>query len=75
MDHRDCIEGPSLERRRLLEKRMEMVASLMYQLNEGDNQKQESQSDKKSKRVHNCSGIITLNWLGHLVTVLHRMFT
>ena len=75
MDHRDYIEGPSLERRKLLEKRMEMIASLMNQLNEGENQKQENQSDKKRKRIDDCSGIMTINLLGQLVTVLHRMFT
>lgn len=75
MDHRDYIEGPSLERRKLLEKRMEMIASLMNQLNEGESQKQENQSDKKRKRIGDCSSIMTLNWVGQLVTVLHRMFT
>lgn len=75
MDHRDYIEGPSLERRKLLEKRMEMIASLMNQLNEGESQKQENQPDKKRKRIDNCSCIMTLNWVGQLVTVLHRMFT
>lgn len=75
MDHRDYIEGPSLERRKLLEKRMEMIASLMNQLNEGENQKQENHSDKKRKRIDDCCGIMTLNWIGQLVTVLHRMFT
>lgn len=74
MDHRDYIEGPSLERRKLLEKRMEMIASLMNQLNEGENHKQENQSDKKCKRI-GCNGIMTLNWVGQLITVLHRMFT
>lgn len=75
MDHRDYIEGPSLERRKLLEKRMEMIANLMNQLNEGENQKQEQPSDKKRKRIDDCSGIMPINWLCQLVTVLHRMFT
>jgi hypothetical protein len=40
MDRRDHIESPSVERRRLLEKRMEMIASLLNQMNEGENNKE-----------------------------------
>ncbi|CAM4346696.1 hypothetical protein FHS16_002470 [Paenibacillus endophyticus] len=75
MDHRDRIESPSVERRKLIQKRMEMIASLMSQMNEGESQKKEEQPAKKRKRTHDCYGINTLNWLGRFVTTFQRMFS
>ncbi|OMF22342.1 hypothetical protein BK133_26455 [Paenibacillus sp. FSL H8-0548] len=73
MDHRDHIESPSVERRRLLEKRMEMVANLLNQINEGDSNK-EGQQEGKRKRKNDCNGIMTLRWLGQFVGALQRIF-
>ncbi|MDQ8738519.1 hypothetical protein [Paenibacillus sp. LHD-38] len=75
MDHRDRIESPSVERRKLLEKRMEMIASLMNQMNEEESQKKETQKEKKRKRIYDCHGIKTLHWLGQFVTTFQRMFS
>ncbi|WP_419871658.1 hypothetical protein [Candidatus Pristimantibacillus sp. PTI5] len=75
MDHRDRIESPSVERRKLLEKRMEMIASLMNQMNEEENQKKESSKEKKRKRTYDCHGINTLHWLGQFVSTFQRMFS
>lgn len=61
MDCRDRIEGTSVERRKLLEKRMEMIASLMNQINEGESQKQVNQAEKMRKRYNDCYGIMTTN--------------
>lgn len=57
MDCRDRIEGTSVERRKLLEKRMEMIASLMNQINEGESQKQVNQAEKMRKRYNDCYSI------------------
>lgn len=75
MDHRDHIESPSVERRKLLEKRMEMIASLVYQMNEEDSPKKESETENKRTRIIDCNGIWILNRLGQCVTMLQRMFT
>lgn len=74
MDHRDRIESPSVERRKLLEKRMEMITNLINQMNEGESQKQEDLKRKKQKRRDDCNGIRTLHRLGRFVTVFQRMF-
>ncbi|WP_054026665.1 hypothetical protein [Bacillus sp. FJAT-28004] len=74
MDHRDRIESPSVERRKLLESRMEMITNLINQMNEGESQKQEEQSKKKHKRRSDCNGIRRLHWIGRFVTVFQRMF-
>ncbi|WP_138755747.1 hypothetical protein [Paenibacillus sinopodophylli] len=75
MDHRDRIESPSVERRKLIEKRMEMIASLTNRMNEGESQKQEEETKKKRKRTHDCYGISTLNRLARFVTTFQRMFS
>jgi hypothetical protein len=75
MDHRDRIKSPSVERRELLELRMEMIATLINQMSEGGNKKEDIQTEKKRKRFSDCSGIIKHRWLAHFVTMVHRMFT
>ncbi|OBZ08668.1 MULTISPECIES: hypothetical protein [Bacillales] len=75
MDHRDRIESPSVERKELLELRMEMIATLMNQMSEGGNKKQDSETDNKRKHPSDCYGIMKHHWLAHFVNVVHRMFT
>lgn len=75
MDHHDHIESPSVERRKLIEKRMEMIANLFNQMNEEENQEKDSKADNKHKRISDCNGIMTLRRIGRFVNVLQRMFT
>lgn len=53
MDHRDRIESPSVERRKLLEKRMEMITNLINQMNEGRvrSKKIKSKKTKAQRRL------------------------
>lgn len=74
MDHRDRIESPSIERRRLIEKRMEMIAFLINQMNEEENNEKSSKEEIKSKCIKVYSGIMRFNWLSLVVNKVHRMF-
>lgn len=74
MDHRDRIESPSVERRRLIEKRMEMIALLINKMNEEENNEKSRKEENKRKSTKRYSGIIRLNWLGLFVNIVYRMF-
>ncbi|RCW44297.1 hypothetical protein [Paenibacillus prosopidis] len=74
MDHRKRIESPSVERRRLIEKRMEMIAFLINQMNEEENNEKSSKEEIKRKSIKDYSRIIRLNWLSLVVNKVHRMF-
>jgi hypothetical protein len=74
MDHRDRIESPSIERRRIIEKRMEMIALLINQMNEEENTEKSSKEEIKRINLKKNSGIIRLNWITLFVNIVHRMF-
>ncbi|WP_169087257.1 hypothetical protein [Paenibacillus sp. PL91] len=75
MDHRDRIKSPSVERRELLELRMEMIATLINQMSEGGNKEEDIPTKKKRKWFSDCNGIFKNRSLAHFVTMVHRMFT
>lgn len=74
MDHRERIESPSVERRRLIEKRMEMIAFLIKQMNEEENNEKSSKEEIKRKSIKDYSSIMRFNWLSLVVNKVHRMF-
>lgn len=74
MDHRERIESPSVERRRLIEKRMEMIAFLINQMNEEENNEKSSKEEIKRKSIKDYSSIMRFNWLSLVVNKVHRMF-
>lgn len=74
MDHRGRIESPSVERRRLIEKRMEMIAFLINQMNEEENNEKSSKEEIKRKSIKDYSSIMRFNWLSLVVNKVHRMF-
>ncbi|MGM0882119.1 MAG: hypothetical protein ACQEXQ_13910 [Bacillota bacterium] len=74
MDHRDRIESPSVERRRLIEKRMEMIAFLINQMNEEENNEKSRKEESKSKSIKDYSSFMRFNWLSLVVNKVHRMF-
>lgn len=71
MDHSDHIKSPSVERRKVLEKRMEMIGLLINQMQEGGSGEESSEEEKKRKRNNDCNGILTFKWFGNL---FQRMF-
>ncbi|WP_424767970.1 hypothetical protein [Paenibacillus sp. sgz302251] len=68
MDHRDLIESPSIERGKLIEKRMEMVSHLMHQMQKGENEEQYNNSNGFLKRIEKCSRLV------RFANLFHRMF-
>lgn len=74
MDHRERIESPSVERRRLIEKRMEMIAFLINQMNEEENNEKSSKEEIRRKSIKDYSSIMRFNWLSLVVNKVHRMF-
>lgn len=75
MDHDDCSESPSARRRRIVEKRMEMIAELMNKLSEGENKDQKSKEVNRSKKVNKRRELSDYRMLGPLLNIIHRMFS
>lgn len=74
MDHDDCSESPSARRRRIVEKRMEMIAQLVNKISEGENKEQESKEVNRSKEVNKRRELSDYRKLGPLINIIHRMF-
>ncbi|NIK78658.1 hypothetical protein FHS15_003804 [Paenibacillus castaneae] len=79
MDHRDRIESPSVERRKLIEKRMEMVGLLFQRMGEGEScgeDRKESDQNENKKRISktDCYGKTRMYWVRRFVNVVHGMF-
>lgn len=74
MDHGDRIKSPSVERKRLIEQRMDLISHLINEMNEGANNETSSKESKKRKRISDCNGITNFKRLGRFVNIIHRMF-
>lgn len=72
MYHRDRIGSPSIERVKLVEKRMEMIALLINRMNKGEMAKEEN----KVSRKRNCRNRspVTFHFIGRFVLMMQHMF-